>query len=175
MFDFVSPFDALAATVPPSGPTPSKKKPVPPINPPQPTSSNDESSISAEERRNRDAKRQSVETLLSEFPNPPPPLVSPPQQHVEQYAPQDPYHPPVEPRPLLPKPSGPRTESPRGSPKTRQRGAVQEASAGSTSNLGTPQSQQPTGNVRDRPRDGSPTPRSKRGQAQGPKKLASTS
>lgn len=176
MFDFVSPFDALSGTVPPSAA--SKKKPVPPMNPPQPSSSNDESSISVEERRTRDAKRQSVENLLSDFPNPPQPLASPPQQHAvsqEQYAPQDSYHAPVEARPLLPKPSGPRTESPRGSPKTRQRGAAQEATASSSSNLGAPQSQQATGNVRDRPRDGSPTPRSKRGQAQGLKKLTPSS
>ena len=175
MFDFVSPFDALASA-PPAGPSPSKKKPVPPINPPQPSSSNDESSISAEERRNRDAKRQSVENLLSEF-NPTQPLSSPPQQHTvaqDQYAPQDTHHPPVEVRPLLPKPSGPRTESPRGSPKTRQRGAAQEQTVAPSSSLGTPQSQA-TANVRDRPRDGSPTPRSKRGQAPGPKKLAPSS
>jgi len=172
IFDFVSPFDALTA-VPPSGPSPSRKKPVPPMNPnpPQPSSSNDESSFSAEDRRNRDAKRQSVENLLSEYSTPTQPLSSPPQQHAtshEQYAPQDPYHPPVETRPLLPKPSGPRTESPRGSPKTRHRGAAQEPIAPAPSNLGTPQGQS-LGSVRDRPRDGSPTPRSKRGQAPAPK------
>ncbi|KAF8527056.1 hypothetical protein JB92DRAFT_2699369 [Gautieria morchelliformis] len=176
MFDFVSPFDALAASAP-SGPSPSRKKPVPPMNPipPQPSSSNDESSISVEERRNRDAKRQSVENLLSEFPNPAQSISSPPQQHAvpqEQYAPQEPYHPPLDARSLLGKPSGPRTESPRGSPKTRHRGAAQEPTAAPPSNLGTPQGQQQPGNIRDRPRDVSPTSRSKRGQAPAPKKLA---
>lgn len=162
IFDFVSPFDALT-TAPPSGPSPSRKKPVPPMNPnppPQPSSSNDESSISAEERRSRDAKRQSVENLLSEYSTQTQSLPSPP-----------PFHAAVETRPLLPKPSGPRTESPRGSPKTRHRGAAQEPTASLSSNLGPGTQDQSLGSVRDRPRDGSPTPRSKRGQAPPPKKL----
>jgi len=158
MFDFVSPFDALTGATPQTGPAAARKKPVPPMNI-QGSSSNEESSMSAEERRSRDAKRQSVENLLAEHSKGMPAISSPPKLQPmshEAYMPNDPYA-PVPPPQLdsRTKPSGPRNnDSPAGSPKARNRGAAMEVP------LATPQSSQ-------RGRDGSPTPR-RRG---GPKKI----
>ncbi|KAF8522117.1 hypothetical protein BU17DRAFT_87217 [Hysterangium stoloniferum] len=167
MFDFVSPFDALgpAPSQSQTGPSASKKKPVPPINPTG-SSSNDESSISAEERRNRDAKRQSVENLLAEHTK-----SYPPMQQQEVYSSVDPYAhgQPAEPRNPLPKPAGPRKESPRSSPMTRQRPVATDSNL--LSNIGPSQTQTVgLARDRDRPRDASPVLRSKR--AGGPKKMS---
>ncbi|KIJ37730.1 hypothetical protein M422DRAFT_33619 [Sphaerobolus stellatus SS14] len=163
MFDFVSPFDALNAAPPQSGPSASRKKPVPPIN--QGSSSNEESSSISEERRGRDAKHQSMENLLSEASKGFPPLPSPPQLTPmrQEYMSNDPYGPAPPPPPeLRPKPGGPRTnDSPHVSPKTRPRAANMDVNI-SSSSLHTPQSQ-----GGQRGRDSSPTPR-RRG---GPKKI----
>lgn len=163
MFEFVSPFDALAMepsvpqapAAPPVTSAASKKKPVPALN--ASASPSDESGLSAEERRNRDIKRQSVENLLGEQTRNLPPIsqTQSSSQPLDSYTlPETFASPPVEQqaRALPPKPSGPRNDSPKTSPRARNRQAVVDPNAPPPNTLATVQQS-------NRQRDGSPAPR----------------
>ncbi|EKM55623.1 uncharacterized protein PHACADRAFT_256363 [Phanerochaete carnosa HHB-10118-sp] len=117
LFDFVSPFDALA-----SPPQQSKRKPVPPQQPPSTDSTGDSSWTNV----TMDPKRKSVENLMDQITRGQGPLQPPAQSVTAQF---DPYAPSEElstpqaeqaqtraSRPLPPHPTQQQQQSPRASP-----------------------------------------------------------
>ncbi|KZT26482.1 hypothetical protein NEOLEDRAFT_1131976 [Neolentinus lepideus HHB14362 ss-1] len=159
MFDFVSPFDALAS----SSSSPVKKKPVPP----EPPSEDSWTSVSV----STDPKRKSVENLMDQLTRGQAPLQAPERAQVPQGA-YDPYNPsedssaaeqsvPRGPLPPLPsKPAehvSPRSSPPKIPPQHRQQPRSAESPVGS-------QGGHVGGVSGRRDKDSSPVPRAKEGR-----------
>ncbi|KAH8117243.1 hypothetical protein DFH11DRAFT_1724294 [Phellopilus nigrolimitatus] len=112
MFDFVSPFDALASTV--AAASSGKKKPDPVALAPEPRDSEDAwTSLAA------DPKRKSMENLMDQLTRSQGPQLPPPQRQLDSYSPE-PGTPPSEPIQFQSKvqyaPKSQAPGSPRGSP-----------------------------------------------------------